>query len=212
MLIEYTPCRIGNFSWPRLTALALPQARDCPDDPARSYKSIPTVRSCAGHKTGFPFLTLYRRWFFWSVDSSLFASKMAASQPSPKRQCWECLRRRLVCDFTQPSCKKCIRAGVECPGYDEKKPLKWLEPGKVASKRRSPKNSQKGKNRASKEPISSGKTKSSTPGTTLVIRDNRGSSSSEDTDGVEEIPRFDLKDETHDVVQAIHYCKLFCLL
>ncbi len=52
------------------------------------------------------------------------------------RQCWECLKRRLVCDHTLPHCKKCLKAGKECPGYDEQKPLQWLEPGKVNSRRR----------------------------------------------------------------------------
>ena len=52
------------------------------------------------------------------------------------RQCWECLKRRLVCDHTLPHCKKCIKNGKECPGYDEQKPLQWIEPGKVTSRRR----------------------------------------------------------------------------
>jgi|SRR5690242_616082 len=52
------------------------------------------------------------------------------------RQCWECLKRRLVCDHTLPHCKKCTKAGKECPGYDEQKPLQWVEPGKVTSRRR----------------------------------------------------------------------------
>ncbi|KAE8347616.1 hypothetical protein BDV24DRAFT_121128, partial [Aspergillus arachidicola] len=40
-----------------------------------------------------------------------------------QRHCWECMRRRLVCDFARPTCNKCRSAGVACPGYDEKKPL-----------------------------------------------------------------------------------------
>jgi hypothetical protein len=52
------------------------------------------------------------------------------------RQCWECLRRRLVCDHALPHCKKCVKAGKECPGYDAQKPLQWVEPGKVTSRRR----------------------------------------------------------------------------
>lgn len=52
------------------------------------------------------------------------------------RQCWECLKRRIVCDYALPSCKKCIKKGKECPGYDSKKPLQWLEPGKVTSRKR----------------------------------------------------------------------------
>lgn len=52
------------------------------------------------------------------------------------RQCWECLKRRLVCDQTLPHCKKCQKTGKDCPGYDEQKPLQWIETGKVCSRRR----------------------------------------------------------------------------
>ncbi|KAI4612842.1 hypothetical protein J4E80_006897 [Alternaria sp. BMP 0032] len=47
------------------------------------------------------------------------------------RQCWECFKRRLVCDRTLPQCKKCTKAGKECPGYNDQKPLQWVEPGHV---------------------------------------------------------------------------------
>ncbi|KAL4802586.1 fungal-specific transcription factor domain-containing protein [Aspergillus unguis] len=55
-----------------------------------------------------------------------------------KRHCWECLRRSLVCDFTQPQCNRCSSSGKLCPGYGEKKPvmLNWLEPGRVKSRTR----------------------------------------------------------------------------
>ncbi|KAL4794110.1 fungal-specific transcription factor domain-containing protein [Aspergillus venezuelensis] len=55
-----------------------------------------------------------------------------------KRHCWECLRRCLVCDFTEPQCKRCVNSGTLCPGYGEKKPLRlnWMEPGRVKSKTR----------------------------------------------------------------------------
>ncbi|KAF2867533.1 C6 zinc finger domain-containing protein [Massariosphaeria phaeospora] len=52
------------------------------------------------------------------------------------RQCWECLKRRLVCDLTRPGCRKCQKVGKECPGYDQQKPLQWIAPGKVSSRRR----------------------------------------------------------------------------
>jgi hypothetical protein len=52
------------------------------------------------------------------------------------RQCWECLKRRLVCDHTLPHCKKCEKAGKVCPGYAEQKPLQWVQLGKVTSRRR----------------------------------------------------------------------------
>lgn len=53
-------------------------------------------------------------------------------QPKTK-QCWECRRRRLVCDFARPKCRKCQARGVACPGYDTK-PLKWLHPQQVNAK------------------------------------------------------------------------------
>ena len=54
-----------------------------------------------------------------------------------KRPCWECLRRRLVCDHSRPACTRCQVNGVTCPGYDDKEPLKWLTPGERTSKTRS---------------------------------------------------------------------------
>lgn len=53
-----------------------------------------------------------------------------------KRQCWECLKRRLVCDLTLPHCLKCQKKGKECPGYHERKPLQWVELGSATSRRR----------------------------------------------------------------------------
>jgi hypothetical protein len=50
------------------------------------------------------------------------------------RRCWQCVRRRLVCDLRRPSCLKCEKNGHICPGYASTKPLVWLPPGKVKSK------------------------------------------------------------------------------
>ncbi|KAK1832600.1 arginine metabolism regulation protein II [Podospora conica] len=44
-----------------------------------------------------------------------------------KKKCWECRRRRLVCDSTRPGCTKCQSAGRPCPGYGLNKPLKWMQ-------------------------------------------------------------------------------------
>ena len=52
------------------------------------------------------------------------------------RQCWECLRRRWVCDAARPVCNKCRNAGIVCPGYNDTKPLTWLAPGRVTSRAR----------------------------------------------------------------------------
>jgi hypothetical protein len=64
---------------------------------------------------------------------------MTPTQPSENkapRQCWECLKRRLVCDRTLPHCRKCQKLGKDCLGYEEQKPLQWVQPGKVTSRRR----------------------------------------------------------------------------
>lgn len=52
------------------------------------------------------------------------------------KQCWECHRRRLVCDRSLPHCRKCHANGVACPGYADSRPLKWLQPQQVKSKQR----------------------------------------------------------------------------
>ncbi|OAL00492.1 hypothetical protein IQ06DRAFT_293818 [Phaeosphaeriaceae sp. SRC1lsM3a] len=50
------------------------------------------------------------------------------------RRCWECQRRRVVCDRMLPTCRKCLEAGRQCPGYDERKPLQWIADGRVTSR------------------------------------------------------------------------------
>jgi hypothetical protein len=55
-----------------------------------------------------------------------------------KRHCWECRRRYLVCDSTEPECRRCSASGVTCPGYSDVKPtrIRWLAPGTVNSRTR----------------------------------------------------------------------------
>ncbi|KAK4153529.1 hypothetical protein C8A00DRAFT_43538 [Chaetomidium leptoderma] len=66
------------------------------------------------------------------------------TEVGPREQCWECRRRRLVCDGTQPVCNKCRAARIVCPGYADKKPLTWLAPGQVMSRTRKRKTVRKG--------------------------------------------------------------------
>ncbi|KAI9150431.1 Phomenoic acid biosynthesis cluster-specific transcriptional regulator [Paramyrothecium foliicola] len=70
----------------------------------------------------------------------------AAAGGDAPRQCWECLRRRWVCDAARPVCNKCRAAGIVCPGYNDRKPLTWLAPGRVTSRarRQNPKQGQRG--------------------------------------------------------------------
>lgn len=70
-------------------------------------------------------------------DSIMGSAPVQTMQtPKQRRQCWECLRRRLVCDMTQPACKKCQKAKIDCPGYGAKKPLTWVAPCAVLSRPR----------------------------------------------------------------------------
>ncbi|KXJ85576.1 hypothetical protein Micbo1qcDRAFT_154093 [Microdochium bolleyi] len=73
-------------------------------------------------------------------------SKPSSAEPpaAPKKQCWECQRRRIVCDSASPVCRKCETAGVVCPGFDDKKPLTWLAPGKVTARPRKKKRAPNG--------------------------------------------------------------------
>lgn len=43
--------------------------------------------------------------------------------PSLGPQCLSCKRRRVKCDFSTPSCQRCERDSITCPGY--KKALRW---------------------------------------------------------------------------------------
>ncbi|KAI1736700.1 putative C6 finger domain protein [Xylaria scruposa] len=66
---------------------------------------------------------------------------MSVTEDDQRYHCWECFRRRLVCDSTRPVCRRCIMTGITCPGYNEVEPsrLKWLAPGRVVSRTRRPK-------------------------------------------------------------------------
>jgi hypothetical protein len=52
------------------------------------------------------------------------------------RQCWECLKRRVICDFALPHCQKCLKNDRVCSGYGKQKPLQWVATGNVTSRRR----------------------------------------------------------------------------
>lgn len=39
------------------------------------------------------------------------------SKPLPREKgCFQCSRRRIICDKTEPTCKKCTKKGIECSG------------------------------------------------------------------------------------------------
>ncbi|KAI9927484.1 hypothetical protein MW887_003099 [Aspergillus wentii] len=77
---------------------------------------------------------------FFISRQAMFISPRRESDPAQKKHkqhCWECRRHRLVCDFTRPKCQRCSANGIACPGYDDAKPLLWLEPNRSTRKRRS---------------------------------------------------------------------------
>ncbi|CAG9986730.1 unnamed protein product [Clonostachys byssicola] len=46
-------------------------------------------------------------------------------QQLPRRKgCSLCTKRRIRCDLSAPSCKKCIKKGLACPGYDSR--IRWV--------------------------------------------------------------------------------------
>ncbi|KAI0486979.1 fungal-specific transcription factor domain-containing protein [Xylaria cf. heliscus] len=65
------------------------------------------------------------------------ATPPATTDAEPvRRHCWECLRRRLVCDSTRPVCNRCRTNKIVCPGYGEQQPLRWVKPGRVTARNR----------------------------------------------------------------------------
>ena len=134
-----------------------------------------------------------------------------------KRQCWECLQRRLVCDFTRPACKKCIRRGKDCPGYDGKKPLKWVEHGKGTSKHRQRRNcpkkdSEERQNATHTAAVQCPVTNDEISPITLLADEVSPVTLSADEAYYEDFevafnPTFELFDETADIVRTINYCK-----
>ncbi|CAG9978441.1 unnamed protein product, partial [Clonostachys byssicola] len=41
----------------------------------------------------------------------------SATLPKPGLDCFECTKRRVRCDRTQPCCCKCRKKGIECSGF-----------------------------------------------------------------------------------------------
>jgi hypothetical protein len=111
--------------------------------------------------------------------------KSISSSQSKSRQCWECRRRRLVCDFSLPGCHKCYTAGVECPGYGQKKPLKWVTVCEVTSRPR----------------------KKIVQQTTTKQQVSEDRSDSQVETWSLSVPRDRLVTESESIVEAAYYCK-----
>ncbi|KAH6987991.1 hypothetical protein BKA56DRAFT_612724 [Ilyonectria sp. MPI-CAGE-AT-0026] len=45
------------------------------------------------------------------------AHSSASPPPPPSKPCYNCVKRRIVCDRTGTRCRKCAKKGLRCPGY-----------------------------------------------------------------------------------------------
>ena len=126
-----------------------------------------------------------------------FSAPDGPAGPAQKNHhCWECRRRRLVCDSTKPVCKKCQLARIVCPGYDEKQPLRWLKPGKVTCRTRKSKSPSEREDAPKKE----GREASPSP-------NGRWSYREVDKTQIKLIKDFELSTDVCLTVQAAYYCK-----
>ncbi|KAK8136480.1 C6 zinc finger domain protein [Apiospora sp. TS-2023a] len=125
---------------------------------------------------------------------------MDASTDATRRYCWECQRRRLECDSTRPVCNKCRHAGVVCPGYEDKKPLRWLAPGRVTSRNRKRKTNTTVK---AKKPENSDVVLQSK----ITVALKRAVQVATDLYAAPMIPVIHFRDDVSEAVQSACYCK-----
>ncbi len=119
----------------------------------------------------------------------------AQTQTDDSKPCWECLRRRIVCDKWQPVCNKCQLAGIVCPGYRDQKPLTWLTPGKVLSRPRKRKNPA-----AARKGPGTKERKDRAKSDALVVA--RGDADYSKVSHILELP-----DDTVEMFEAVYYCR-----
>ncbi|KYK57323.1 hypothetical protein DCS_04331 [Drechmeria coniospora] len=58
-----------------------------------------------------------------AADSRSIMSGGNGRTATPVKGCSTCTKRRIRCDLTQPTCKKCEKKGLTCPGYGPR--LRW---------------------------------------------------------------------------------------
>ena len=124
-----------------------------------------------------------------------------------QRRCWECLRRRLVCDLKRPACGKCNRAGILCPGYGEQKPLTWLRPGMVKSKTPMRTNRFGALNNNNPPATSIGIESVVLMAGGSASRPSNQNSSDLPNQKLSSVPRFKMQDRVTNLVQASVFCK-----
>jgi len=118
-----------------------------------------------------------------------------------RAQCWECRRRRLVCDGDKPVCLKCRTAGIVCPGYADKKPLVWVANGQVLSRPRGRKPKDKAEMMRSVRPVATQEV-----GPTELVQ---AGASAGVVPGLLPPLRRDtrLRTDQCDMLEAVNYCK-----
>lgn len=64
-----------------------------------------------------------------TTQMASFSSGEYASISSASRPCWTCVRRRVKCDLSLPTCFKCRSNNRECLGYGSNKPVRLVWTG-----------------------------------------------------------------------------------
>ncbi|KAB5513132.1 putative C6 finger domain protein [Coniochaeta sp. 2T2.1] len=131
----------------------------------------------------------------------MIARRYNDTDDAPKRHCWECRRRCLVCDFARPACKRCTSSGTLCPGYSDAKPpqLRWLAPGRVTSRRH------KGRRARSSGTDASRSNTSSPVTTTTTVTTSPSPPDRHQESVVVTVPRLELTTEVHVIHEAVGY-------
>ena len=209
---------IRTIQWPRLWCGKDPRPRRPTATEGRAGGRLHNFRRlrCPGNRTSpprrrgsppsTPNAVARRKHEKGNYSTLTMAETSNQADPQPHEQCWECRRRRLVCDGTQPVCAKCRAAGIVCPGFADKKPLTWLAPGQVMSRAGRKKAPRKTCNNKTQRPRV--KPAPATPRSDSTSDDPGASPPHDLLIGTP----FELRPEVCDVFEAIMYCtSVFCL-
>lgn len=143
-------------------------------------------------------------------DSDFDPAQSADDAARP--HCWECRRRRLVCDGKQPICNRCWTARIVCPGYADKKPLTWLAPGQVVSRARKRKGRRKPESYTSRPENEKPSEVTTEMAKYPAPSDDSGSGNSHVPDELDLPAPVELRAEVlDDVYEALQYCSSFAL-
>ncbi|KAG6001006.1 hypothetical protein E4U21_004784 [Claviceps maximensis] len=79
----------------------------------------------------------------------------------PSQDCHLCRRRRVKCDLSRPGCQRCVKYGVDCPGYRDQHELVFRNANPMAVQKRKKRTSVKIEERERRNTKSSSKPQSS---------------------------------------------------